>query len=333
MLLIDGRHGEGGGQILRTSIALSALTNTPCTITHIRAHRPTPGLKSQHLMGLKAAAQICNARTKGAHIQSERVEFTPGSITGGIYTIDIGTAGSITLILQVLIPICLHAPDPVTLHITGGTDVKWSPTIAYFQNVVCSHLEQMGARVDISVDQYGFYPKGGGRVRAKIFPWKTKNRITIRKRGDIERILLYSVASSSLKKPKVAERQATACEKIFVPYDTDSHIQYAETLNPGSSICVVADCEHTVLGADALGARGKPAERVGDEAAVSLQKELESGYVLDSHMADQIVPYLALAGGSVTVSEITEHTRTNIWACNQFCKGQLTAKDHTLKTE
>ena len=135
MLEIDGSHGEGGGQLLRTSVALSALTGIPCRIRNIRSNRPTPGLKPQHLMGLKAAAEICHAETKGFYIGATAVEFTPGLITGGEYTVEIGTAGSVTLILQGLVPICLHASQPVTVTITGGTDVKWSPSISYFEKV------------------------------------------------------------------------------------------------------------------------------------------------------------------------------------------------------
>lgn len=332
MLEIDGRHGEGGGQILRTSIALSALTRTPCMITHIRANRSTPGLRAQHLMGLKTAAQICNAQTRGLTIGSEAVEFTPGDITGGRYSVEIGTAGSITLILQTLIPICLHAPNPVELLITGGTDVKWSPTSAYFQKVLCSHLERIGAQVQITVEKYGFYPKGGGRLSAIISPWRDKKRVNLTERGAIAGIEVDSVASSSLKNPHVAERQASAFQKEFPSYSINPRIHYGETLNPGSSVCAVARCEHSVLGADALGERGKPAETVAEEAARALQRDLEPGYALDSHMADQIVPYLALAGGTVTVTEVTGHTTTNIWVCNQFCETQVAVDGHVLET-
>jgi RNA 3'-phosphate cyclase len=333
MLEIDGRHGEGGGQILRTSIVLSALTHTPCIISHIRANRSTPGLKPQHLQGLKAAAQICNAQTKGLELKSESVEFIPGTITGGNYNIEIGTAGSITLILQTLLPLCLHAPDPVVLSVTGGTDVKWSPTIAYFQKVVCWHLEQMGAQVHITVQRYGFYPRGGGRIKAHIVPWKQKKKINLPERGKIRTITIDSVASSSLKNPRVAQRQATRAEEMFSAYPIDPHVHYQKAANPGSSICTVAVCDRSVLGADSLGERGVPAEKVAEKAAYSLQEDLASGYALDSHMADQIVPYMALTGGSATatISAVTEHTRTNIWVCNQFMKDLLILEDHTLK--
>lgn len=331
MLEIDGRHGEGGGQILRTSIALSALTHTPCMITHIRANRSTPGLRAQHLTGLKTAAQMCDAKTRGLKMGSETVEFSPGDIRGGRYSIEIGTAGSITLLLQTLIPICLHAPTPVELFITGGTDVKWSPTSAYFQKVLCSHLERMGASVQVTVEKYGFYPRGGGQIKTIISPWNHKKRINLTERGAILGIEVDSIASSTLRNPRVAERQASAFQEEFSSYPINSWIQYGETLNPGSSFSAVARCEHSVLGADSLGERGKPAEAVAEEAAITLQKDLESGYALDSHMADQIVPYLAQAGGRVTVAEITGHTTTNVWVCNQFCETRVEVDGHILQ--
>jgi RNA 3'-phosphate cyclase len=329
MLKIDGSYGEAGGQILRTSVALSALTGTPCTITHIRAKRPTPGLKPQHLMGLKAAAQICHAETRGFHIGSEIIEFVPKKITGGEYTIEIGTAGSVTLILQVLVPICLHAPEPVTLTVTGGTDVKWSPSASYFQTVFCSLLKKMNAHVKFTVEKYGFYPKGGGRVKAVIYPWNNRKTLRITERGSVREVAANSIASTFLRKAQVAERQSEAFQKTFFPEST-ARTLYVNTLNPGSSFCGVAYCEHSILGADSLGERRKSAEKVGREAGVSLKEEIESNAALDSHMADQIIPYLALVGGEVTVSKVSEHARTNMWVCQQFLDTALSTEKNVI---
>lgn len=330
MLEIDGCTGEGGGQLLRTSVALSALTGTPCTVTNIRANRPTPGLKPQHLMGLKAAAQICHAQTKGIRIGSETVEFTPGPITGGEYTIDIGTAGSITLILQVLVPICLHAHDTVILTITGGTDVKWSPTASFFQHVFCALLKKMNAHIELTVEKYGFYPKGGGNVKAVIHPWKNRKPLHLTERGQVKRIEVESISSSFLKKARVAERQSEAFTKAFPEHAVTVRNLYVDTLNPGSSFCAVAHCEYSVLGADSLGERRKPAEKVGNEAAIALKREIESDSVLDTHMADQIIPYLALTGGKVTVSHVSEHTNSNIWVCQQFLDTDISTEKKVI---
>ncbi|MGD2247454.1 MAG: RNA 3'-terminal phosphate cyclase [Candidatus Methanofastidiosia archaeon] len=328
MLEIDGSHGEGGGQILRTSVTLSALTKTPCTITNIRGNRPNPGLKPQHLKGLQAAADICNADTSGFSIGSERIEFTPHQIKSGKYTIEIGTAGSIALILQVLVPICLHAPDVTELVITGGTDVKWSPTMSYFKNVFVTLLTKMGAKIDITVEKYGFYPKGGGKVKAVVHPWKNKSALQVDKRGPLQEITVESIASTFLKNAQVAERQADAFMRKFP--EARSTIQYAKTLNPGSTCCGIAYCTHSVLGADSLGEKGKPAEKVGTDPAVTLKKELASHAALDTHMADQVIPYLALLGGTVSVAGITEHTKTNIWVCHQFLDTDISVKQNTI---
>jgi RNA 3'-phosphate cyclase len=326
---VDGGFGESGGQIVRTSIGLSAVTKKPCKIFNIRKGRPNPGLKAQHLMGLKAAAKICHARTKGFDIGSREVEFAPQEITGGEYTIEIGTAGSVTLILQVLIPICLHAADTVRLTISGGTDVKWSPSASYFRKVFCSILHKMGADVECTVEKYGFYPKGGGNVTAVIHPWKSRKPLHILERGPVKRVEVDSIASTYLRRAQVAERQSEAFQKAFSGHPVITNM-YAETFNPGSSFCAAAYCENSVLGADSLGERGKPAETVGREAAVTLQREIESRAALDAHMADMIIPYLALTGGKVSVSSVSGHTKTNIWVCKKFLDTEISAEDNVI---
>ena len=330
MLTIDGSYMEGGGQILRTSVALSALTGKPCRITHIRANRPTPGLKAQHLMGLKAAALICHAETKGMQIGSTEVEFNPQEIRGGDYTIEVGTAGSVTLVLQVLTPLCLYADNTVTLTVTGGTDVKWSPSASYFQNVFCTLLKKMNVNIEFTIEKYGFYPKGGGRIKAVIHPWKDRRSLFLTERGPVQRIDVDSVASSLLKNAKVAERQSEAFQRVLSGYPGNVRSNYVDSFNPGSSFCAHAYCEHTILGADSLGERGKPAEKVGEEAAYALKREIESQGALDSHMADQIIPYIALAGGNVSVSHVSEHTKTNIWVCQQFLNTEISVSGNII---
>ncbi|MBU7017977.1 MAG: RNA 3'-terminal phosphate cyclase [Theionarchaea archaeon] len=333
MPTIDGSYMEGGGQILRTSVALSALTGLPCRITHIRANRPTPGLKAQHLMGLKAAALICHAETKGMQIGSTEVEFSPQKIHGGDYTIEVGTAGSVTLVLQVLTPLCLYADSTVTLTVTGGTDVKWSPSASYFKNVFCFLLKKMNANIEFTVKKYGFYPKGGGCILAVIHPWKDRKSLFLTERGPVQKVDVDSVASSLLKKAKVAERQSEAFQRVLSGDPGTVRNNYVDSFNPGSSFCAHAYCEHTILGADSLGERGKPAEKVGEEAAYVLKREIESQGALDSHMADQIIPYLALAGGRVSVSHVSEHTRTNIWVCQQFLDTKISVSGNIITAD
>ena len=172
MLEIDGSYLEGGGQIARTAVALSAITRQPCRIFNIRKGRPKPGLKPQHLNSIQAAAKLCNGNLKGDRIESTEIEFYPKEIEGGKHRIDVGTAGSIGLVLQTLIPICLFADKEVELEIKGGTDVKWAPNIEYFKEVFCKSLRKMEIEIETEIVRYGFYPKGGGLVRVKIKPCK-----------------------------------------------------------------------------------------------------------------------------------------------------------------
>lgn len=316
MLIIDGSHHEGGGQIIRTAIALSALTGKPVKIINIRAKRCNPGLAAQHVTGILALAKLCDAKVSGAEIGSETIEFSPKQIKGGNYSIDVGTAGSIPLILQALVLPALHAKEETVLEITGGTDVKWSPAISYFQYLFSDFLKKMGAEITVEILRRGFYPKGGGKVIVAIKPCKL-NRLNLTERGVLKRIEIMSIASNGLKGAKVAERQAEGAKKVLKAAETVA-IEYSDSLSPGSSFHIHAQYENCRLGATALGEMHKPAEKVGEEAASLLKKQMDSNGCLDEWMSDQIVPYLALAGGAVKVAEITPHTETNIWVVEQF---------------
>ncbi len=315
LISIDGSYLEGGGQIARTSVALSAVTEKPCKVINIRKGRKKPGLKAQHLKGIEAVVKLTNGKVKGLTIGSNEIEFTPGKIKGGKYKIDVGTAGSISLILQTLVPACLHADKKVELEIIGGTDVKWSPTMSYFEGVFCGNLKKMGIEIESKVLKTGFYPKGGGIVNVKILPCEKIHPVNWIERGEIKRVECWSFASKKLEKAEVAERQIKGFEEIF---KVDSKIKYVNSLSTGTSITAHAHC-NTILGACALGELGKKAEDVGKECAELLKKQLDSNACLDRQMADQILPYMALAGsGKVSVAEITKHARTNMWVIEQF---------------
>jgi len=317
MIEIDGGQLEGGGQILRTAIALSAVTGKPCRIINIRKGRCNPGLQAQHLKGVEACIEICGAKTKGLRIGSTEVEFIPGKIKGGTYNIDIGTAGSIPLILQTLVVPCIHADKEMILNIKGGTDVKWSPTIGYFESVLCGNLKKMGIEIESEVKKHGFYPKGGGEVIVKIKPCKKIETIDWIEQGEIKRIDCWSFSSKELQKADVAERQMKGFEKIFPKVDC-RNVKYVDALCLGSSITAHFHC-NTVIGACALGEQGKKAEQVGEECAKHLKKQIDSKACIDEHMADQILPFMAIAGsGKVSVAEITNHVKTNIWVIEKF---------------
>jgi RNA 3'-phosphate cyclase len=317
---IDGSFGSGGGQILRTSVGLSALTGMPCRIENIRSGRPKPGLRAQHLSGIKAVAELCGAELEGAEIGSTEISFRPGSIRPGSLDIDVGTAGSVTLVLQALMIPAIRSPGPVEFRITGGTHVAWSPTTGYFRHVFSGFMKKMGIEISSETLCYGYYPKGGGGIKATVRPVKELKPILLEKREGSQTTEAWSNASRQLIKPSVGERQVDGAGRVL-KIDKRS-IKYVPSASVGSSVTIAASFDNCFLGASALGERGKPAESVGEEAGRELKKALDTKATVDRHMADQIIPYMAMASGEsrIVAPEITDHTKTNIWVTEKFLK-------------
>jgi RNA 3'-terminal phosphate cyclase (ATP) len=333
MIEIDGSYLEGGGQIIRTAIALSAITQKPVRIFNIRKGRDKPGLRPQHLEGIKAAADICNATLAGAGLGSAEVIFEPKKLKGGSFTIDTRTAGSITLILQTLVPLGLFADTPLELSIKGGTAVPFSPTIEYFANILCYFLRIMGIVIFIEIKRHGFYPKGGGEVFVKIEPSKIKS-INLTEPGNLQKIDVMSNASHHLKQAEVAERMIAGFRKIFP--EAAIKAQYVDTLSPGCFLSSHALFENGKVGADALGKIGKRAEAVGRDAAQELRKAIDDGAPVDHWMVDQILPYLALAAAQtkeasrVRIPCLTKHAETNIWVIKKFLDIEFEISDNVI---
>ncbi|HDD26671.1 MAG TPA: RNA 3'-terminal phosphate cyclase [Acidilobales archaeon] len=322
-LVIDGSYGEGGGQILRTSIALSCITGKPVKIINIRAKRPEPGLKRQHMTAIQAASTLCNAEVEGLRLGSTTIVFKPGSIRSGSFRFDIGTAGSITLVLQTLLLIAAYTEGSTVIEIRGGTDVPWSPPVDYLRYVIGDHLKSLGYEFKLDLLRRGHYPRGGGLVRVYISnPPRGFKSIELVKRG---RLLSIEGISHCVRLPKhVAERQARAAYTLLsregIKAPINIKLEWYEQgkdphLGPGSGIVLWAKCDNTVLGGDSLGAKGKRAEVVGEEAAKKLINALRSGMALDKHMSDNIIPYIALAEGVSRIGgeELSMHAFTNIW--------------------
>jgi RNA 3'-terminal phosphate cyclase (GTP) len=347
MIELDGSYLEGGGSIARVALALSTLTQKSFEITDIRKNRPEPGLKNQHLFCIKALENLCNAKTENAFLGSTSLKYVPGKINGKTIDIDIQTAGSISLFLQAVLLPSMFANKPVKLNIIGGTDGKWAAPIDYFNNIFLQQIQKY-ADVECRLIKRGYYPKGNGKVEIKIKPvYKISDfndfsellvclrenspKIILVEQGNLVQIKGISHASADLQKAEVAERQAKAAELMLKKYydcPVNIQIQYSETLSTGSGITLWAifskqedeiDIRNPIrLGADALGERGKKAEVVGEEAARILVNEIGSKAPSDRHLADQLLQFIALAGGKIKTSKITGHTKTNIYTIEKF---------------
>jgi len=329
VVLIDGSYGEGGGQILRTGIGLSAALSIPIKIEKIRANRPKPGLAAQHLHGIKSVARLCGAEVKGLSLGSTEVEFVPGKFKKEReLKIDIGTAGSISLVLQALMIPTVFQEREIDAEITGGTDVEWSPPIDYTKNVLIPIISKMNYKCEIEILKRGYYPKGGGKVRAKFYPAKKLEAIKINERGKLKKISGISHAGNLPS--HIIERQKKAAEELLASkLSLDKNLieislEKAETLCPGTGITLWAEYEKTVLGASALGKPGKKAEKVGEEAAENLLTEISSHSTVDSHLSDQIIPYAAFAKGETEyIAELTMHAETNLYVVDSILKNKI----------
>ncbi len=325
---IDGSMGEGGGQILRYSLSLSALTLKPVRIYNIRAKRSNPGLRPQHLTAVKALAEITDAYIEGVYVGSMEIFFEPRRRRPGSYFFNIGTAGSISLVIQAIMPTLLYSNGVSEVTIVGGTDVSWSPPIDYMRYVFLHNLKLFNIDASITLHRRGHYPRGGGKVLFKTLPIKEYlNPINIVERGGIKSI---KGISHAVKLPRhVAVRQADSASKLIKekigvepeividnpPPEKDQH------LGPGSGIVLYAETTSgSRIGSDSLGARGKRAEIVGREAAEKLVEELSTNMAFDRHMGDMLIPYLFLARGKsiIGVSRITMHTLTAIDVAKLF---------------
>jgi RNA 3'-terminal phosphate cyclase (ATP) len=312
MLEIDGSYGEGGGQLVRTAVALSAITGNGIRITKVRKNRQNPGLRQQHLKALETAASICQARVSGLFPGSTEFSFVPVEMVGGKYNIDIKTAGSITLLLQCLMPALPFAKEKIEFIIRGGTDVAWAPTMDYLQQVTLRALGRMGYTGKIVLNERSYYPKGGGVVSAFFEPCGLQGFQFLKVEEDIGGV---SHASNLPLHVPLRQAEAAKIRLLEAGYSSMIETKSFEAFSTGSGITLWTG----YLGGSALGKRGLPAEKVGKYAAEEIIHEMRAGASVDIHLADQLIPYMALAGNSsYTVREISLHTATNIWVTEQF---------------
>ncbi|MCD6137461.1 MAG: RNA 3'-phosphate cyclase [Deltaproteobacteria bacterium] len=320
-LEIDGSYGEGGGQILRTSLALAAVLQQPVKIRNIRAGRKKPGLRPQHLAGVRAMESITSACTQGAELGSTQLYFEPRQIRYGKHTVNIGTAGSTGLVLQAMLPVLLLAGGASQLTITGGTHVPWSPCFHYLNEVFVPALREMGCTVSLKIERWGWYPRGGGIIVATITPAAGFSPVEWLQREKLKEIHLLSAISNL--PVSIAERQRDQALKRLSGKGysiAKAALVEAPSQGTGTLLFIKARFENTVAGFASLGKKGKPAEKVADEASSDFLQFAASDASVDNHLADQLVTYMALAKGrsSFIVERITKHLLTNIWVVEQF---------------
>jgi len=320
MIQIDGSYGEGGGQILRTSLSLSVLTGQPIEIERIRAGRSKPGLKAQHLAAVQAAAALSAAQIEGAELGSQRLRFTPlCAAAPGEYHFAIGTAGAATLVAQtVLLPLAL-AGEPSRVTITGGTHVPFAPTAEYLEHVYLAALRRLRLRVALTMPMAGFFPRGGGKIVLEIEP-SVLSPVTMTKRGTHLAIKAHIVTSGL--PPTVGVRGAEAVQGALGKFKAELTTEVRDLPSPGqgAAITLVAECESGPVGFSAIGERGKRIETVAAEACAEFEAWHAAKAACDEHLADQLaLPFALTAGESRwSVSRVTEHLRSVLWLLPQF---------------
>ena len=322
MIEVDGGHGEGGGQLVRMAIALSALTETPVRVVRIRAGRPTPGLAAQHVTAINAVAELCGAKVTGVAVGASSIEFRPGNLASGHFSFDIGTAGSVTLVLQALLPVAAAAGGPVRVRLVGGTDVRWSPPMDYFNRVFLVLLRRLGGHADVEVLRRGYYPRGGGIVDVVIEPTRSWSSLDTPEAGEIQRVRgIAHVSNLPEDVPKRMKHSALRRLHGIPDVKVEERVYHGEeAIGQGGALVLWGETDAIHLGADSLAERGKPSERIGEEAAVALRAEIESRATLDVHAADQLLVYLARADGPsrFRVRAVSGHMETMMWLIPQF---------------
>ncbi|MEM0440672.1 MAG: RNA 3'-terminal phosphate cyclase [Candidatus Caldarchaeum sp.] len=327
MIELDGAIGEGGGQVLRVALAISAITGKPLRIYNIRKKRSNPGLRHQHLTAVRAIQECCNGTVKDAFIGSTEIVFTPGKISKTFLDLDTGTAGSTTLVLQSLLPVLLYGKTRTSFRIKGGTNNPNAPTVEYFQQIFLESLKRLNVNSELKLARRGFYPRGGGIVEGWVEPVKKINSFTFTGPPHLSKVFVF--AYTSRLPGHVSQRMAESSKKTLI----ENGVEKVETkveavdekdprcaIDPGAGIFIRGECQPLPLGVDRLGEKGVPSETVGKKAALMFLNELKQQAPVDLHLGDMLVIYAALAEGTSTyeVTSLTNHTVTSIEICKQL---------------
>lgn len=313
---LDGSHGEGGGQILRTALSLSMITGIPFAIERIRAGRRKPGLLRQHLTAVQAAAAVCGAEVEGAEPGSQRLRFKPGPVRGGDYRHAIGSAGSCTLVLQTVLPALWFADGPSTLRVSGGTHNPAAPPADFLVRSWQPLMQRMGVMLDIQLLRHGFYPAGGGEVLASTEPVTAWQPLHLNTRGDLRRVSAIGVVAGL--PAEIAKREMVRAASQLGPLDEQLRVLPSNE-GPGNVLMIELEYPEVTEIVSSCGERGLPAEAVADSAAREARLYRDSGVPVGEHLADQLLLPMALAGeGSITTHVLSSHLKTNCDVIEMF---------------
>jgi RNA 3'-terminal phosphate cyclase (ATP) len=338
---IDGSMGEGGGQILRTSLSLAAITGTEIVIEKIRARREKPGLKRQHLTCVNAVAEICDAEVSDITVGSRELEFAPRAIKAGDYRFDVGTAGSVTLVAQTIIPVLLKAYGFSTVTITGGTHVPYAPTWEFFERSYLPELRRMGAEVEAKLETPGFYPAAGGEIKLKIKPFNASRRVEkyeLNSLGDLKGGKVVGVVSALPR--SIAEAEAGIVASKLRELELKQEVREVESFGPGNYCHVQLDYERASVVISSIGTYNRSRKAVANDVVQQVNEFLKSGKACEKHLADQLlVPLNVFVGGDyhwetdglwednvwrpnwiVDTQQETQHYKTNNGVIDKFSR-------------
>ena len=318
MIEIDGSQGEGGGQILRSSLSLAICTQQPFRIRNIRARREKPGLMRQHLTAVRAAAQICDASVEGDAVGSRELTFRPGPLEPGDYSFAIGTAGSCTLVLQTVLPPLLTAKTASTVRISGGTHNKGAPPFDFLQRAFLPLLRRMGADIELMLDRYGFYPRGGGEIRMTITPGTQLSQLDLKQRGEL--IRAYAEAYVAALPIEIAQRElAVIGDRLKWSHEQLLMRGLPNDQGPGNAVTITLEHAHVTEVFTGFGERGLRAEAVAETAAMEAREYSASSAPVGEHLADQLLLLMAIgAGGLFITTRVTDHLTSNALVIERF---------------